>query len=241
MLSREPGAPPIKLVQLTDLHASEVVSLDYLRATVATALAEKPDVICLTGDFVTGRFDRLDELTDVLAPLAKAAPTFATLGNHDGGMWARACHAGFTDCNPVSQTLTDAGIQLLENASETISLHGRSWRFAGLSDMWSGGFNPDRCLSHTPNNAPTVVLSHNPDTKDSLRDRSWDLLLCGHTHGGQVRVPLWGAPYAPVRDKRFLAGLYPWEQRWLHVSTGVGNLHGGRFNCRPEINVLTLA
>jgi predicted MPP superfamily phosphohydrolase len=56
-----------------------------------------------------------------------------------------------------------------------------------------------------------------------------------------VRVPLWGAPYVPVRDKRFLAGLYPWEQHWLHVSAGVGNLHGGRFNCRPEINVLTLA
>jgi hypothetical protein len=64
--------------------------------------------------------------------------------------------------------------------------------------------------------------------------------LCGHTHGGQIVLPLIGAPWAPVRDKRFIAGLYSWENRWIHITRGVGNVHGGRFNCPPEVSLLTL-
>jgi predicted MPP superfamily phosphohydrolase len=85
-----------------------------------------------------------------------------------------------------------------------------------------------------------ILLNHNPDAKDLVRSFEWDLMLCGHTHGGQVRLPLIGAPFAPVQDKRYLHGLYAWDKRWLHITSGVGNLHGLRFNCRPEISLLTV-
>jgi predicted MPP superfamily phosphohydrolase len=87
----------------------------------------------------------------------------------------------------------------------------------------------------------TVLLSHNPDVKEEVAPRHWQLMLSGHTHGGQLRVPWLGAtPFAPVRDKRFVAGLHRWNDRWIHVTKGVGNVYGMRINCPPEISFLTL-
>jgi len=78
----------------------------------------------------------------------------------------------------------------------------------------------------------TVLLSHNPDSKTEVQDHPWDLMLCGHTHGGQLWIPFVGAPFAPIRDKRFVKGLRRWNNRWIHVTKGVGNLHGLRLNWR---------
>jgi predicted MPP superfamily phosphohydrolase len=87
---------------------------------------------------------------------------------------------------------------------------------------------------------PLILLSHNPDTKQRLLRYSWDLMLSGHTHGGQLSLPLVGEPFAPIEDKAHVHGLYRWEDRWLHITAGVGALHSLRFNCRPEVSVLTL-
>ena len=65
-------------------------------------------------------------------------------------------------------------------------------------------------------------------------------MLSGHTHGGQLRIPFVGTPFAPVRDRRFVQGLHRWQDRWLHITKGIGNLRGMRLNCRPEISLLTL-
>jgi hypothetical protein len=86
-----------------------------------------------------------------------------------------------------------------------------------------------------------VVMSHNPDTKVMLQNYSWDVMLSGHTHGGQIWLPIIGAPFAPVEDKRFIAGLYRWDNRWIHITKGIGNVHGLRFNCRPEVSLLTIS
>ena len=85
-----------------------------------------------------------------------------------------------------------------------------------------------------------IVLSHNPDTKKPLAAYGWDLLLCGHTHGGQIGLPFFSARFAPVKDKRFIAGLYQWQGRHLHITKGVGSGFRIRFNCRPEVSLLTL-
>ena len=74
-----------------------------------------------------------------------------------------------------------------------------------------------------------------------MQQYPWDLMLSGHTHGGQLWIPFIGAPFAPVRDKRFVKGLVRWQNRWVHVTKGVGNLHGMRLNCPPEVSLLTLA
>ncbi|MCB0286269.1 MAG: phosphodiesterase, partial [Calditrichaeota bacterium] len=110
-------------------------------------------------------------------------------------------------------------------------------------DWWAGEIDPPKAfaqLSPESHSAPKIVLSHNPDTKTHIQPFEWDLLLCGHTHGGQIRFPLIGAPFAPVRDKRFVEGLHRWENRWLHITRGIGNVRGIRINCRPEISHLSL-
>jgi len=232
--------PPVKLLHLSDLHWSSAVTAGMIRAAVDLALRCQPDVVCLTGDFVTGNDADPDTLAELLSPLARIAPTFASLGNHDGGAWARYRHDGYKDTQAIRAMLASAGITHLDNTSETLTLRGRPLRVCGVGDLWAGEFRPHKVLLRGAADIPTILLSHNPDTKDSLTGFGWHLLLAGHTHGGQLRVPLVGTPFAPVRDKRFVRGVHRWENRWLAVSAGVGNLYGTRFNCRPEISELTL-
>jgi predicted MPP superfamily phosphohydrolase len=232
---------PIRLVQLTDLHASPVVTLGMIADAVAIALAAKPDLICLTGDYISYQeVPPAHEYARVLAPLAKAAPTLAVFGNHDGGYWAER-EGGFAHHSYADRVLEMAGIEPLHNRSRVFEIRGESLALAGLGDAWSHEFKPAAAFGEIRHCAmPIVVLSHNPDTKDELSTYPWDLMLSGHTHGGQVILPLYGPPIIPVRDARYLAGLKPWGSRQIHVSRGVGNLMGVRFGCRPEVSVLDL-
>jgi hypothetical protein len=232
---------PFKILHLSDLHASWAVSLDFIDEAVRLGLQLKPDLICLTGDFVTDKYDAFDAYARVLAKLPAAAPAFACLGNHDGGAWA-GIHRGYESTQSVRLLLEHSGIHLLENRSASVRLEGRDVNVSGVADPWSGNFNPRAAFprEEAAPSVPRIVLSHNPDTKDILKNHSWDLLLCGHTHGGQVVLPLIGSPWAPVRDKRFIAGLYSYDNRWIHITPGIGNVHGFRFNCPPEVSLITV-
>jgi len=235
-----PPGPPLKLLHLADFHASWCVSLAFIAEAIELGLRDKPDLICVTGDFITSTYDDFGAYQRVLSRLAGAAPVFACLGNHDGGVWSRHSH-GYPDTRQVRALLQQSGIELLHNRSTTLALRGRPIALFGLGDCYAREAEPARAFSaRIREDALRVVLSHNPDTKDILQPYRWDLMLSGHTHGGQVCLPLIGAPFAPVNDKRFVAGLYRWNNRWLHVTKGVGNVHGLRFNCRPEISLLTV-
>jgi uncharacterized protein len=231
--------PPIRLLHLSDLHASPVVSLAYLRRALDVALETKPDLICLTGDFVTQQFDDPNGYIDVLSQLPRVAPTFASLGNHDGGKWAGE-DGGFPDVTWITLVLQRAGIELLHNASALCRVGPTVLQVVGVGDLWAGHFDAQRAFAQRSTH-PTLLLSHNPDTKELVRVFDWQLMLSGHTHGGQLRVPWLGAtPFAPVRDKRFVAGAHTWDGRWLHVTRGIGSVFGVRINCPPEVNLLTL-
>jgi uncharacterized protein len=230
---------PLKLLHLSDLHASPMVSLDFIAEAVEAALKFAPDLICLTGDFVTGTFDEPVRYAQILRRLSEAAPCFAVPGNHDGGYWASE-HGGYRDLTWMKSLLIESGVPLLENANT--KFHGRDseLNIVGTADLWSQHFDPVQAFNGTVANAPTVVLTHNPDAKTKLAQHPWSLMLSGHTHGGQLRVPLVGAPFAPVIDKRFVSGLHHWNERWLHITRGVGNVWGVRINCPPEISCLTV-
>ncbi|MES2568697.1 MAG: phosphodiesterase YaeI [Verrucomicrobiota bacterium] len=240
---QDSGSAPLKLLQISDLHASEVVSLEYIESALKLGLAENPGVICLTGDFITSVYGQFDRYTEIMTMLSRHAPTFACLGNHDGGKWAGNTY-GYPTSDAVRKMLERAGIDLLHNQHRDLVIGSRKLRMVGLGDKWSAEMAPRIAF---PRDSPSaderfkIVLSHNPDTKDELSGFPWDLMLSGHTHGGQLLVPLVGTPFAPVRDKRFVEGLHRWNNRWLHISKGVGNLHGLRLNCRPEVNILHLA
>jgi predicted MPP superfamily phosphohydrolase len=238
-VSKSAGRAPLKLLQLSDFHASRFVSLDFIAEAIRLGLAEKPDLICLTGDFITSHFSEFVAYGKILRPLAASAPTFACLGNHDGGSWsARA--GGYADTRAVRDLLAGSGVELLHNAARTVRVADWDLTLVGLGDLWAKEIQPQLSFPTAAPVAPTVVLSHNPDSKELVRTVAWDLMLCGHTHGGQLRLPLLGTPFAPVEDMRFVEGLHRWDDRWIHITRGVGNLHGVRFNCPPEVSLLTL-
>lgn len=233
------AGPPLRLAHLSDLHSSSAISLDHIGRAIDLALDEQPDMICLTGDFVTDRAPDPDGLAAVLRRLPESAPTFACLGNHDGGRWSARRGRDATP-DAVLEILRDAGIQTLRDETILLPIGGRELLLTGVEDLWSFPIDPVRAGFST-DRRKRLVLAHNPDTKDALAREAWDLMLCGHTHGGQIRLPFWGGRLtAPVRDDRYIEGLLPWGDRWLHISRGVGCLHGIRINCPPEVTLLEL-
>lgn len=207
---------PMRLLHLTDLHYGFRVPLSLIDAAIDLGLAESPDVICLTGDYVTTNYtDNPWPLTGPLSRLARAAPTYAVLGNHDSA--------------PVPEVVTGAGIRLLRNeavhTSGGLTLMGVNWEAKAPAAIPAQGVR--------------ILLAHTPDAKDQLPELSWDLLLAGHTHGGQVVIPFLPRVVG-VQDKRFIAGRYDWNNRQLFISRGVGSLFGIRFGCRPEVSLLEL-
>lgn len=229
----------LRLLHLSDMHV-DPMPLDHIAKSVRMGLALKPDLICLTGDFITWKYQEWDAYAAILAQLPKTAPTFATLGNHDGGRWAR--HSGYADTVHVRELLARAKIPLLYNEMLPFEHANGRLMLAGLGDWWADEMNEAKAFKGHARKAgvPTVLLSHNPDTKDELAAEPWDLMLSGHTHGGQLSLPLIGEPFAPVRDKRYVRDLHRIGDKWLHITAGVGCLHTARFNCRPEISLLTL-
>jgi len=237
----EPTSVPVSILHISDLHASPVVSLGQISEAIEVGLNLKPNLICLTGDYITRKYDYFDELGQLLKRLSDAAPCFACLGNHDGGRWS-ARH-GYPDTSKVERMLSSAGITLLRNCSAQTTINQRHLRLVGVGDVWAEDLDAEKAFRGVQKitGETIVLLSHNPDSKSRMQQYPWDLMLSGHTHGGQLWIPFIGAPFAPVRDKRFVKGLVRWQNRWVHVTKGVGNLHGMRLNCPPEVSLLTLA
>jgi hypothetical protein len=215
------------------------VTLPMIRHAIDRGLAARPDLAVVTGDFITMQhdFDAAGYARE-LRRLSDYAPVYAVLGNHDGGMWSRH-HHGLPDHRTVERILEDSRIELLHNRAARVEIKGQRITLAGVGDLWADEVDWRRAFQTAEAATPTVFLAHNPDTKDVVRAR-WDLMLSGHTHGGQVLVPFRGARYAPVKDKRYIAGLKPWGTRQIHVTRGVGNVGGVRMGCRPETSLLVL-
>ena len=230
----------ITLLHVSDLHHSDAVSLRYLRRALERAVRLRPDLILLTGDYITTKIED-QRFLEVLRLLPQAAPTLACPGNHDGGRWAQAM-AGYPTTVPIKGLLEAAGIQYLENAFVLVPIKGVAIAVGGMGDWWAKNCQPEAIQAgfNAARADVKLLLSHNPDSKARLRGLDWDLMLSGHTHGGQFRLPLIGAPFAPIKDQSCLVGLCADGNRWIHVTAGIGNVHGLRFNCRPEISVIKL-
>lgn len=238
--------PPLRIVVLTDIHASDPwMPAERIRGIVAHANALKPDVVVLLGDFVAAmrRYgtkvipiaDWTAELGHLRAPLG----AYAVLGNHD---W-------WDDPEGVRGGLEREGIQVLENDALQLDVHGGPVWLGGLGDQLAfrtsgGGGVDDLPATLAPANkddAPYILLAHEPDIFTRVPDRV-TLTLAGHTHGGQVRLPIIGRPVIPSKyGQRFAYGHIVEGGRHLLVSSGLG-LSGlpVRFMVPPEIAVVTL-
>lgn len=226
------------LVQLSDLHIGPQVSDVYLRESFARVRALTPDIVVVTGDFISYYEARgaaqFDHLREVLADFPKGRlATLGILGNHDYGI-------NWRDVVVASKVVTEAeraGIRMLRN--ETHAVGGLD--VIGIDDLWARQTNVERALEGRSNDA-ALVLVHNPDTADKFAwpgYRGW--MLSGHTHGGQCKAPFLPPPLLPVENKRYVSGAVTVDDaRTLYISRGVGHLIQARFNVRPEITVFTL-
>lgn len=231
----------LRVLHLSDLHVSRRISTDYICEAIKSGLQLQPELIVITGDFYTSGDENPQDLKSRVLPLLTSGiPVYAIFGNHDGGRWAQR-RGGCESTAELKRMLTDAGVKLLHNRAERIQHKGIELEIVGVGDYWGDEFLPAEAFAGlSGTRPPRVVLSHNPDGKQDLAAYDWDLMLSGHTHGGQLSLPLVGEPFAPVRDKRFIAGLYSWRGRQMYISKGIGNMRGLRLGCRPEVSLLEL-
>lgn len=229
---------PIRIVQLSDFHVEDDNGLDRVRRAIAITKDHRPDLIVITGDFITDFVYSPSGYLDLLKELPKIAPTYAIGGNHDGGVWS-GLRGGYQTTDPIKQFLRPSGILYLENQTDTLSLRGRKLEIYGSGDLWARKATHDtEAIFSTSPNSLKIVLTHNPDSKFLFMNDPWDLMFSGHTHGGQVVIPFLGAPRVPINNKRYTRGHFAENNQHFIVSAGIGCLHGFRFNSVPEVVVV---
>jgi predicted MPP superfamily phosphohydrolase len=235
---RWPYERPLRVTVVSDLHVGAPYhGLARLPSTVDRINATHPDLICIAGDFVTlgvlgGHRVPPDSIARVLARLRAPAGVFAVLGNHD-----RTYNAPW-----VQSSLASAGIRVLEDTAVAITTPSGPVWMVGVSDYWTGPHDVQRALAAVPETGiPVLLLTHNPDLFPRIPPRV-TLTIAGHTHGGQIRLPLLGSPVVPsAYGQRYARGLVVEGGRHLFVSTGIGTSDlPFRLGVPPAIFVLTL-
>jgi len=222
----------LRIVQLSDFHAEPFTSLAFIERVVETSNRLEPDLVALTGDFVTSRAEAISELAPILARLEARYGVVGSLGNHD--LWAGA--------GRIVRGLEAAGLVVLRNSGFTIDISGTRFYLAGLDSAWGGRPNLQQALTTAPDDTPVILLAHEPDLIDDIAaDPRVYLQLSGHSHGGQVRLPGIGALVLPYLGRKYDLGLYRVGQSWLYTNRGIGQSGVPlRFNCRPELTEITL-
>jgi predicted MPP superfamily phosphohydrolase len=232
-----PRLPPafsgFRIVHLTDLHLGPLVSLNFINGVIERANRIRRDATVCTGDYVHERDGRktVDAVWPVLSKLSAPSGVFSVLGNHDH--WA--------DSNYSKERLAKSG-QDLRHKTVAIERDGRRLWLAGAGDLWEDHVGLDDLLGEVPESDCRIVLAHNPDTADTDFTSRVDLVISGHTHGGQVNIPFVGTPMLPVRNKNYSSGFVKsLRDIGVFISKGVGwTIYPVRFNCAPEIAVLEL-
>ena len=236
-----PAFAGFRIAQLSDFHASKHVTSAYLEEAIAMAHAEKPDVVVLTGDFVHAGYRYVETVANCLGNLRAPFGTFAVLGNHDFSVRNALGIRRYRDLShAIAKALCARGIQVLQNESCTLAKQGHSLHMVGVDDLWSRRCDLDRAFAGLSPANPTIVLAHNPRTVERLSQQRCDLMLSGHTHGGQVKIAGIGTPTLGRKARRFAAGLYSDGNTQLYVNKGVGFGFRFRYGVRPEIAIFTL-
>jgi predicted MPP superfamily phosphohydrolase len=240
-LARLPEAfDGFRLVQLSDFHYDEHFSAIPIRKSVAVVNDLRPDLIALTGDFVTvpilERPASLRAAAATVEPCAALlhelqAPKYAILGNHDA----------IASPDHVVRALESANITVLRNQSVAIERgRDRMW-LAGIDDLLRGRPDMSATLANISEKETTILLAHEPDFADDASLSPVDLQLSGHSHGGQIWIPGIGAPWLPPMARRYPRGLHQLGNLTLYTNIGIGTIRAPiRINCPPEITLITL-
>jgi uncharacterized protein len=224
---------------LSDFHYDPYFSVHPIHASISMVNALRPQLIVLTGDFVSvPNFGEPEPGAAAAEPCAQLlrkmqAPhgLWAVMGNHDIG----------TDVDRVTSALRAEGIQVLANQSTPIESNGGRFWLSGVDDVIGGTVDLDAALHNIPASEATVLLVHEPDYADRVARHPVDLQLSGHSHGGQVRIPFIHPLFLPDLARKYIWGLYKIGGLTLYTNAGLGTVELPiRFNCPPEITLLTI-
>lgn len=239
----QPAFAGYRIVQLSDIHVDYTwMDKGRLEAIVALANEQKPDLVVITGDFVTHVSNTIKDTLSALQGLRARDGVFGVLGNHDH----------WSDPMMVREYIAAFGVEELNDAVATIRRGDVSLHLVGMDDLWVSAYKPasspwahqarlTTLVEQLPAEGSAILLVHEPDFADvAASSGRIDLQLSGHSHGGQVRFPVVGAPLVPPLGRKYVAGLYTVESMQHYTSRGLGMVSPQvRFNCRPEIAVFT--
>ena len=231
----------LRVVQLSDFHYDPYFSVVPIRKAISVVNGLRPDLVVLTGDFVTAQTfgrdhdqssaDVIDPCASLLAQLQSPLGSLAVLGNHDV----------ISDHERIVRALETRGIPVLRNRSTAFARAGARLWFAGTDDVLEGHANLPLTLQGIPPEEPVILLAHEPDFAVHAARFPVDLQLSGHSHGGQIRLPLLGAPVLPPLARRYPWGLHRIGGLTLYTNVGIGTIAlPVRFLCPPEITLITL-
>ena len=230
----------LRIAQLSDLHYDEYFSVVPIRKAVDLVNGLKPDLVVVTGDFVTAPFSdhrsqrlraakMIEPCADLVAKMRAPLGIHACLGNHDVA----------TDESHITEVLQSQGVSVLRNRSLPFERDGKRLWLSGLNDVLQGKYDLKLALKGIPEDEPVILLVHEPDYANYVKNA--DLQLSGHSHGGQIRFPLIGAPVLPVMGRLFPRGLRRLGPLTLYTNVGIGTIWVPmRLNCTPEVTLITL-
>jgi predicted MPP superfamily phosphohydrolase len=227
----------MRLAILADLHTgSPFNGLDKLEEIVRKTNKARPDLILIPGDLVMtgvigGRFVPPEVIAHTLKELRAPLGVYAVLGNHDRGL----------DADRIRHALDTAGIPTLEDQAIWVPFRHKALWLVGVNDFWTSRHNVGQALQQVTTNDPVLLFTHNPDVFPDIPKRV-ALTIAGHTHGGQVALPLLGRPIVPSHfGERYASGHIIEEGRHLFVSPGLGtSIIPVRFRVPPEISIVIL-
>lgn len=250
----------LSIVHISDLHVRRA-DQRLLKAQRQALSKIEPDVLCVTGD-VCEKVQDIPLLVDVLKSARPRLGTYVVLGNHEhnapspdhahrghrGPVWSlifailnlvapRVRSDGEHEAHAMADALRAAGITVLHNEGVRVRKRGQSLWIAGCDSAWAGHADMEAAMRGRHPGEACVALIHEPDLAFEARDHGADLILAGHTHGGQIRLPLVGAPYTLRMDPRIViaAGFQRLETALLHITAGLGHTIPLRFGCPPEV------
>ncbi len=232
-----PALKGVVACQLSDLHVDRDEDLERLEAAVKAVNKQHPELVFLTGDYFSTPQTRQHYLAPFRRALAELSPklgVYAIAGNHDH--WASFDY--------IDEALRAAGIETLSNESRAVEINGSRLTIVGIDDLWARQADPQRSFSRVKPDDCTLVLAHNPDTALYARHLRPGVMLSGHTHGGVVRIPLYGSPIKSLLKigRTFYAGLNRYGDFYIYTNRGLGTYWlRVRINCHPEVSRFQLA
>jgi predicted MPP superfamily phosphohydrolase len=223
-----------RVVQIGDLHLDDWTRPERLTQMVEKVNGRRPDLVAITGDFASYSAEQLDaqRLIEALRDLRARDGCVAILGNHDY----------LTDVDLVRRCIREGGVTELVNGVRSMRRGDAALHVAGIDDVMEGRSRLDLVLQRLPESGAAILLAHEPDFADvSAATGRFDLQLSGHSHGGQIGVPLLRRLVLPPFSQRYTSGLHEVGGMLQYTNRGLGFVHlRARFLCRPEITAFTL-